>query len=86
MYSLELNKIVKEIEDNKAKRVLFQLPDGLKPKAEEIVNEIEQKTEAEILLWLGDCYGGCDIPLGLTNLGIDLLVQFGHNKFIKEKW
>lgn len=79
MYDLELIKVVKEIKKNRSKKVCIQLPDGLKDKALEIVNFIEKNTNAKCLIWLGTCYGACDIP----NLkGIDLLVQFGHSNFL----
>ena len=43
----------------------------------------KKETNAEVLIWLGDCFGACDQPFGLPQLGIDLTVQFGHNVFIK---
>ena len=84
MYSLNLNKIVEQIKINKYKRILIQLPDGLKPKALEIAEKIELESGVEVLIWFGSCYGACDLPVGIDKLGIDLVVQFGHNKFIKE--
>lgn len=88
MYNLELEKIAKEIKKLKVKRVLIQLPDGLKPKAEIITDYIEKNTNAKTFIWLGSCFGGCDLPpeSDLKIMKIDLLVQFGHNKFIKTKW
>jgi 2-(3-amino-3-carboxypropyl)histidine synthase len=86
MYDLELNKIIKEIKQRKAKNVLIQLPDGLKPKAKEIIDKIEKNTKANAFTWMSTCFGGCDIPLETKFLGIDLIIQFGHNKFNKEKW
>ena len=77
-YNLELNKAVKEIKKQKAKTVLIQLPDGLKPRAKEIADELEKQTKAKIVIWLGTCYGACDYP-NLKN--IDLLIQWGHNEF-----
>ena len=47
---------------------------------------IEENTSASVLVWFSDCYGACDIPLGINTIGIDLIVQFGHNKFNKELW
>lgn len=76
-YDLELNKVVEEIKRNKAKSVCIQLPDGLKPKAKEIVDFLEKNTKAEVTVWLGSCYGACDIP----NLDVDLLIQWGHSEF-----
>ena len=80
MYNLELDKAIEEVKINKAKTVLIQLPDGLKPKAKEIVDKLRQKTDAEILLWGGSCYGACDTP-NLKSIKADLLIQFGHSEW-----
>ena len=58
--------------------------DGTKPfpnKALEIQKYLESNTKARVLVWLGSCFGACDVPLELKELNIDLLVQFGHNDF-----
>jgi len=78
-YNLELDKAVKEIKKQKAKRVCLQLPDGLKPMATEIASELEKRTDAKIIIWLGTCFGACDLPQGLEKLGVDLLIQWGHS-------
>jgi len=76
-YDLELDKVVNKINKNKSKKVVIQLPDGLKPKATEIVSYLHKKTNAKIFIWFGSCYGSCDIP----NLkDFDMLIQFGHSK------
>ena len=80
-YDLELARIIKEINESKAKKVVIQLPDGLKPKATEIVKFLQEKTKASIFIWLNSCYGACDIPIELNSLNIDLLIQFGHSKW-----
>lgn len=80
-YDLELERVAKEIKKQKAKRVLIQVPDGLKPFATSIVAELEKKTKAEILIWGGSCFGACDIPLEAKNLGVDMIVQFGHSEW-----
>jgi len=79
MYSLELEKVVKEIKKTKAKTVCIQLPDGLKPKATYISDYLEKHTKAKILIWMGSCYGACDTP----NVKADLLIQWGHSKWRK---
>ncbi len=81
-YEPELERIIKEIKKNKAKLVLLQFPDGLKPYATCIVDFLEKQTNAEFLVWIGSCYGACDMPTGLEKLNpkIDLTVQFGHNE------
>ena len=83
-YDLELNKVISKIKEKNSKRVLIQLADGLKPEAKTIADAIKKQTNAEVLIYSGSCFGGCDLPLGLKQLNIDLVVQFGHNRFIKE--
>ena len=78
-YDLELDHVVEQIKSKGAKKVCIQLPDGLKQKADMIKEELELKTDARIIIWLGSCFGACDIPDGLEKLGLDLLVQWGHN-------
>ena len=81
-YDLELNKAIEEIKKSNTKLVCIQLPDGLKPKAKEIQQHIEKDTSASVMIWLGSCYGACDIPK-VEKLGVDLLIQWGHSEFIK---
>ena len=78
-YDLELDKCVNKIKKQKAKKVLIQLPDGLKPKASEIAKYLEEKTKANIFIWLNSCYGACDIP---NIKDMDLVIQFGHSDFM----
>jgi diphthamide biosynthesis enzyme Dph1/Dph2-like protein len=82
-YNLELDKAVESIKKNKAKLVCIQLPDGLKPKAMEIKGYIEENTNASVIIWLGSCFGACDVPCGIEDIKADLLIQFGHEKFVK---
>ena len=80
-YNLELSKAVNQIKNQKAKLVCIQLPDGLKPKAKEIIEKIEKETKANVLIWLGSCFGACDIPQNLEKLKVDLLIQWGHSEW-----
>lgn len=73
-YELELDRIVSEIKKQKAKTVLLQLPDGLKPWGPTISNYLEEETRAKISIWLGACFGACDLP----NSSANLVIQFGH--------
>ncbi|GBE19663.1 MAG TPA: hypothetical protein ENG87_01085 [Candidatus Pacearchaeota archaeon] len=84
VYDLELNKVISEIKKKRAKLVLLQFADGLKPYATTIVDYLESKTNAEFLIWFGTCFGACDTPVGLERLRpkIDLVVQFGHNSMM----
>ena len=80
-YDLELEKAVKEIKKQKAKRICLQLPDGLKRYAGDIKDRLEKETKTEVLIWFGSCYGACDMPAGIEKLGVDLLIQWGHEKW-----
>lgn len=79
-YDLELPKLFAEIERTGAKRVLLQLPDGLKQYADRLLAAVRSRyPDVVVVLWSGSCYGACDAPLHARNLGFDLLVQFGHS-------
>ena len=82
-YDLELNRAIEEIKKNNAKLVCIQLPDGLKPKAKEIQQYIEKNTNTSVVIWLGSCWGGCDVPVSIEKLGVDLLIQWGHSEYIR---
>jgi 2-(3-amino-3-carboxypropyl)histidine synthase len=76
-YNLELDKAVEMIKKEKAKNVVIQLPDGLKPKAGEMSDFLKEKTGAEVFIWAGSCFGACDTPLLPEKY--DLLIQWGHS-------
>jgi diphthamide biosynthesis enzyme Dph1/Dph2-like protein len=82
-YDLELEKVADKIKKEKASTVLIQLPDGLKPKAEEIREYLRNKIskETKLLFWAGSCFGACDIPTIAENAKVDLIIQFGHSEW-----
>ncbi|MBD3310250.1 hypothetical protein GF351_03450 [Candidatus Woesearchaeota archaeon] len=83
-YDLELDKAAVEIRRSKAKKVLIQLPDGLKPQAGKIQQELEAGTGAEIFIWMRSCYGACDTPNlpERAESWFDLLIQWGHSRWV----
>lgn len=80
-YDLELEKVAEKINQEKAKSVLIQLPDGLKPKSREIKEFLAKKIDnrTKIFFWAGSCFGSCDIPTSANNANVDLIIQFGHS-------
>jgi 2-(3-amino-3-carboxypropyl)histidine synthase len=80
-YDFEIDKVINKINSGNYKSVCLQFPDGLKPFSKEVVDEIKKKTNTKIFIWFGSCFGACDIP----KIDVELLIQFGHNKFIKTK-
>ena len=82
-YDLELSKVIERIKKDAPKMVCVQLPDGLKPKAAEIQKSIEKNTNSSVVIWMGSCFGACDVPLQVERLGVDLLIQWGHSEYIR---
>jgi 2-(3-amino-3-carboxypropyl)histidine synthase len=85
-YTLELERAVKEIIKEKAKKVLLQFPDGLKPYSTLIKDKLDvllkyKKQSCEIFIWLDSCFGACDVPLEVERLGVDMIIQFGHSNW-----
>jgi len=84
-YDLELARIISTIKKEKAKKVLIQLPDGLKPYATTIVDELEkQLPQTNFFIWMGSCFGACDIP-NVKEKDFDLIIQFGHSAWDYDK-
>lgn len=82
IYDLELDKIIKTITKQKAKKVLLQFPEGLKPYSTTIVKYLKEKIKStEFIIWMDTCYGACDVPIETEKLGIDLIIQFGHSNW-----
>jgi 2-(3-amino-3-carboxypropyl)histidine synthase len=77
-YDFDLDRIVTDIKKHKAKKVCLQFPDGLKPKATEIADQLAKRVDVDILIWLGSNFGACDVPMQLERLNFDLIVNFGH--------
>lgn len=76
-YDMEIAKAAAQIKKAGAKKVLIQLPEGLKPQGLDIADRLEE-TGASVHIWSGTCFGGCDIP---NVKGYDLLIQWGHSEF-----
>jgi 2-(3-amino-3-carboxypropyl)histidine synthase len=82
-FDFEEERIKQEIAKIGAKRVMLQLPEGLKPEGPRLAKIVE-KTGALALISADPCYGACDIAIvEAESLGIDLIIHFGHAKFLK---
>lgn len=87
-YDFELERVARVASELKAKRLLVQLPDGLKPAAPRLVDELASLIrrhgigDAEIILVGEPSFGACDLPLEhLRSLKPDLLVHVGHSRY-----
>jgi len=84
-FDFEEERIKQEIAKLGAKRVLLQLPEGLKPEGPSLAKIIE-KTGALPIILADPCYGACDLATAeAERLGIDLIVHFGHAKLVKHE-
>jgi 2-(3-amino-3-carboxypropyl)histidine synthase len=84
-FDFEEERIKQEITKLDAKRVLLQMPEGLKPEAPKLAKIIE-KCGALAIISADPCYGACDIGIGETEgLGVDLIVHFGHAKMVRHE-
>jgi 2-(3-amino-3-carboxypropyl)histidine synthase len=75
-----ISKLAKKVRSTKAKRVLLQVPEGLKTRFTEIAEAID----ADVFLSTDPCFGACDLRNREAEmLGCDLIVHVGHTKFYK---
>jgi len=81
-FDFEEERLKKEIIRLGAKRVLLQLPEGLKPEGL-LLAKIIEKTGALPFISADPCYGACDIAFDeAESLSADLIVHFGHSRFL----
>lgn len=84
-FDFEEERIKQEIVKLGAKRVLLQLPQGLKPEGPRLAKVIEG-TGALPMISADPCYGACDLATAEAQLlGIDLIIHFGHAKLVKHE-
>jgi 2-(3-amino-3-carboxypropyl)histidine synthase len=84
VFELEERRLEEEIRRRKAKRVLLQLPNGLKREGPRLADVIERAGATAIIS--GDpCYGACDIALSAAmSVDADLIVHYGHTMMMEQ--
>jgi 2-(3-amino-3-carboxypropyl)histidine synthase len=84
-FDFEEERVKQEVLRIGAKRVLLQLPEGLKPEGPRLARVVE-KTGAVSIVSADPCYGACDLATAeAEGLGIDLIVHYGHSKLLKHE-
>jgi 2-(3-amino-3-carboxypropyl)histidine synthase len=82
-FNFETEKLIRELKRIKPKRVLIQLPEGVKQNAFDIL-KIFQDLKIEIVFSGETCWGGCSIAVEeAKSVRADLIVHFGHSEFMK---
>lgn len=85
MYDFDLENLVLDVRVRNANRILLQFPDGLKTFALSIVDKLFKSVNAEFIISMDPCFGGCDIAIDdARRLGVDLIIHFGHSRFIDD--
>ncbi|HZY47984.1 MAG TPA: diphthamide biosynthesis enzyme Dph2, partial [Candidatus Bathyarchaeia archaeon] len=85
MYDLDEDRLVAEITGRGARRILVQLPDGLKNEGPRLAAIVRAKTGAEVFVSAVPAWGACDLSLdAAARLKADLLVHYGHNEFLRD--
>ena len=84
-FQKNLDEVIEALKRDKVKKVLIQLPDGLKEIGDKIVKYFE-KEGFLVFLWGNSNWGGCDVPLHFKLEGlIDCIVHIGHEKFERKE-
>src|SRR4030042_5025818 len=87
-FNFETERLMKELKKikPKPKRVLVQLPEGIKQNAFDIV-KIFQELKIEAVFSGETCWGGCSVGVEEAKaVKADLIVHFGHSEFVKSKF
>ncbi len=83
MFDFEEERIKQEMAKLGAKRVLIQLPEGLKSEGPRLAKIVE-KAGALPIISADPCYGACDLATAeAESLGADLIIHYGHAKLLK---
>ncbi|PIU21184.1 MAG: diphthamide biosynthesis enzyme Dph2 [Candidatus Diapherotrites archaeon CG08_land_8_20_14_0_20_34_12] len=77
----------KEIQKANAKRVLIQIPEGLKDRITSMISELKEKCkDVEFFCAIDPLYGACDLAeKEAGQIDADLVLHFGHSQIIESK-
>ncbi len=83
MYSYDLEKALKQIKEKNFKKILIQLPEGLRRDALKILSFFQSKG-IFCSYYLESSFGACDlVDYKIKNFGFDCILHFGHTKMIE---
>ena len=81
-YKVDLARIRAEVEKRGARRVVVQLPDGVKPMARRIADCISRELGVEVVIHGDSVFGACDLQWDkVAQLGADLVIHLGHTPY-----
>lgn len=80
MYKIEFDKLDEWIEENNIRRVLIQIPLGIRQQIPLIIKHLRDKN-VEPIISTGKCWGACDLAYGEARaVQADGIVHVGHSK------
>jgi 2-(3-amino-3-carboxypropyl)histidine synthase len=78
-----ISELIGRLDSSGKRKFVLQLPEGLKTKAVEIIQDLE-KEGFEIIYASDPCYGACDLALKeASSCNADALIHVGHSKFYR---
>lgn len=82
-YEIDLKRIIHQALRENYKRLILQVPDGLRPITWRIVNTLEEHG-LEVIVSADPCYGACDLAYDeLKALNCDAIIHLGHTPLHK---
>ncbi len=78
LYNVKIDNAIDKLKSMNAKKILLQLPDGLKPESFDIFNKFSE--HFGVVISSGAFYGACDIGNMEVYNNVDCIVQFGHSE------
>ena len=83
MLQINLERAISELKGIKAKKILLQVPEGLKTKVEGIISELQEKGFS-VITSMDPTFGACDIKSDeAKRIGCDAILHLGHNAFVE---
>ncbi len=74
-----MDEIVQEVKRRGARRILVQIPYGLRREAFHIADQIRRQALAEVIVSANPCHGACDLATyEAERIGADLILHLGH--------
>ena len=82
MYDFEEERLLAELKKRKPKRILLQVPEGLKKEAVCLAELIQEKAKTQVVVSGEPLWGACDIAIGEAKIiKADLIVIYGNDQF-----
>lgn len=80
-YNFDYEELIDWLRVNNYKSVAFQVPEGLKRQAINLITSIETKLGITVIFLADPCFGACDISSAkLEILDLDAIIHVGHSE------